>query len=175
MGLWYGLALDEKTGELWTCGKTGCGVQQWNPEPHAWMLGKYRYAFTTFSGDHSLEQPKGYREDDVGVALAPNGTVYMLSRTKGLAVWTPRGFNYQDIREVSLPDYGDPIDIAADPDGTIWIADSSHLIRHNPADNSFNTFPLPAGDIRRLYVDTHSTPRALYVSTGAGLFIYRGK
>ena len=41
--------------------------------------------------------------------------------------------------------------------------------------NTVNGFSVPSTDIRRLYVDAHSQPRALYISTGDGLVIYRGQ
>lgn len=175
-GLWNGLAVDPATGELWTCGKTACGLEHWIADPHQWAVAAhYRYAFTVFSGDHGLEEPSGYREDHVGTALAPDGTAYFLSKTDGLAAWKPNGFNYEQIKAVPVPSLNTPVDLAADPDGTLWVADARRLIRFDPGTGMAQTIVLPSGDLRRLYLDNRVNPRALYVSTGGGLAIYRGK
>ncbi len=175
-GLWFGLAVDPGSGDLWTCGKTACGLEAWNADPHQWAVaGHYIYAFSVWSNDHGLQEPSGYREDQVGTALTSDGTAWFLSKAYGLASWKPNGYHYEQVRAVPVAGLGLPIDVVADPDGTLWVADSSHLIRYNPQNNTTSTLGLPSGDLRRLYVDTRVNPRAVYVSTGGGLAIYRGK
>jgi hypothetical protein len=174
-GQWYGLAVVPSTGELWTCGKEACGLEQWIADPNAWVMGRYRYAFTVFTADHSLNVAQGYREDFVGTALAPDGTVYFLSKAFGLASWLPGGSGYADVRAISVPGLGAPVDVAADPDGTLWIADTGQVLRYDPASGTATPFSVPSADIRRLTMDARATPRTLYISTGDGLAVYRGK
>ncbi|HZU84295.1 MAG TPA: hypothetical protein VE987_15300 [Polyangiaceae bacterium] len=173
-GEWYGLAV-QPDGMLWTCGKEACGLQRWSADPRAWVNAGYKYAFTAFQGGHDLMVPAGYREDFVGTAIGADGTVYMLSRPFGLAAWLPGNYDYQHIHGVTVPGLGTPVDIVADPDGTLWIADTGQVLRFDPATGKATPFSVPSGDIRRLYMDTRSTPRTLYVATGDGLAIYRGK
>ena len=173
-GLWNGLALDPMTNGLWTCGKNSCGLQTFHADPRAWVQGKYIYAFTVFTDDHALEVPHGYKENFVGAAVTPDGTAWFLSSTEGLAAWKPHGADYDHIRRVSVPGLTTPVDVAADRDGTLWIADAVHLLRLHPDTNAVDRFSLPLGDLRRLYIDLRSDPRALYISTGGGLVIYRG-
>lgn len=172
-GLWQGLALDPATGGLWTCGKNACGLQSWDPDPRAWVNGKYTYAFTVFTGDHALEVPHGYREDFVGAAVTPDGTAWFLSAPFGLAAWKPNGFDYQNIRPVAVPGLGAPVDVAAHPDGTLYLADREKLLRFHPDTGAAEQIPLPGSDLRRLYLDARARPPALYVSTGDGLFVLR--
>jgi streptogramin lyase len=66
------------------------------------------------------------------------------------------------------------MDIAADPDGTLWIVDSSgRLLRFNPADLTVQVWP-GVSNVRRVVMDATVTPRALYVSMGnQGLAVIR--
>jgi hypothetical protein len=175
-GEWYGLAV-LPDGTLWTCGRMACGLVRWNPSAQAWVNAGYEYAFTVFTADHGLMVPMAYREDHVGVAVATDGTVYMLSRDFGLATWLPIAghYNYGDIRRTTVPNLGTGVDIVADPDGSLWIADQAQVLRYDPASGGATHFDLPSSDIRRLYMDTHAHPRTLYVSTGDGVAIYRGR
>lgn len=175
IGEWYGLALDPATGGLWTCGRYSCGLQRFYADPKAWVEGTFQYAFTVFTSHHSLDVPHGYREDLIAVTVAEDGSVYFLSSTFGLASWNPTAGTYAAIRPLGIPGLGLPIDVVADPDGTLWLADSEHVMRWYPASNQTTTLSLPASDIRRLYLDRAASPRALYVSTGGGLAVYRGQ
>ncbi len=174
-GSWYGLALDPATNGLWTCGKIACGLQNWDPDPRAWVQGHNKFSFTVFTDDHEREVPHGYRENFVGVAVATDGTAYFLSRTEGLAAWLPGNYDYQNIHRVPVPGMGQPVDIAADVDGTLFIADTNQVLRLDPRTSTVATLPLPVGDIRRLYLDRRVQPRALYIASGEGVVIYRGK
>lgn len=174
-GNWLGLAIEPATGRLWTCGKNACGLQEWDADPHQWVVAKrYDVAFTAFTADHDLDVPQGYTEDYVGAALAPDGTAWFLSRDYGLA-----SFDGKNIQQVAVPGLGTPVDLAADPDGTLWLTDGAQLLRFDPKTGAESRLDLPASDIRRLYLDTHSDqgsgPRALYISTGSGLAVYRGQ
>ncbi len=178
IGLYYGLAIDPVTNGLWACGRDGCGLQSFNADPRAWVSGKFIYAFTVFSGDHSLQVPHGFEENFVGAAVTPDDTVWMLSKTYGLASWNPKedgAFSYGKIQQVPVPGLGFPIDVAADTDNTIFVADSNQVLKYDPQSGTATPLPVPSGDVRRLYVDAQSVPRALYVSTGGGLWIYRGQ
>jgi hypothetical protein len=176
-GEWYGLALEPGTGRLWTCGKMACGLENWNPDPRAWVGAGYEYAFTAFTGGHDLMVADGYREDFVGAAVGADGSAYMLSRPFGMASWLPVAgrFNYGDIRREIVPGMGTPVDVAADPDGTLWVADTTHVMRWDPASGAATPFAVPSSDIRRIELDAHASPRTLYIATGDGLLIYRGK
>ena len=176
-GLWFGLAMDPTTGGLWTCGKEACGLQNWAADPRAWANGKYKYAFTVFTGDHALDVPFGYRENFVGAAATPDGTAWFLSRDFGLARWRPSqgGYDYQHIEVLPVPGLGTPVDVASDREGVVYIADTDKVLRLDPSTNDVRTLALPVGDVRRLYVDTRVSPRAVYVSSGSGLAVYRGR
>lgn len=91
----------------------------------------------------------------------------------GLAAWKPNGFDYQSIRPVAVPGLGAPVDIAAHPDGTLYLADREKLLRFHPDTGAAEQIPLPGSDLRRLYLDARARPPALYVSTGDGLFVLR--
>ena len=110
----------------------------------------------------------------MGVAVSPDGTAWFLSRRYGLASWKPAGANYPAIARREVPELGLPVDVAADPDGTVWLADTERVLRLDPATGGVRALPLPSGDVRRLHLDAAARPRALYVSTGRGVAIYRG-
>ncbi len=177
LGEWYGLAIDPASQGLWTCGRFGCGLQNFVADPKAWVTSKgYVYAFTVFTGNHDLEVPHGYEERFHGAAVTPDGRAWFLSSLYGLASWDPKSGTYATIAKVNVPGLGTGVDIAADPDGSLWIADQSHVLRFTPGNGSATPFAmLPSGDVRRVYVDTQVQPRAVYISTGDGLAIYRGK
>ncbi len=177
MGEWFGLAIDPATDGIWTCGRCACGLQRWNPDPRAWVSQRpgYQYAFTVFTGDHALEVPSGHEENFRAAAVTPDGTAWFLSRRYGLASWDPKSKNYKYITVHPLPALGLAMDMVADPDGTLWIADDQHLWRYRPSNETITPFALPVSDLRRLSLDDRLTPRALLISTGDGLIIFRGK
>jgi len=128
----YGLFV-APNGDLLTGGAYGVGLQRWNPDPRAWVNESFVYAFTTYGpatsynqGPNALDVPAGYREDQRGVALTPDGVAWMASLTHGLA-----SFNGASIRPYTnvpgLPSSG-LRDMTADPDGTA-VAGSSDSIR----------------------------------------------
>ncbi len=175
----YGLFV-APNGDLLTGGAYGVGLQRWNPDPRAWVNESFVYAFTTYGpatsynqGPNALDVPAGYREDQRGVALTPDGVAWMASLTHGLA-----SFNGASIRPYTnvpgLPSSG-LRDMTADPDGTLWIVDGSgRLLRFNPADQSVRIWP-GISNARRIVIDTTVVPRALYVSMGSsGLAVVRG-
>src|SRR5204863_57709 len=60
IGEFYGLAVTP-SGELWMAGRYGVGLQPWNPEPHfKWVDGRFKFAFSTNSGDHGLDVPVAF-------------------------------------------------------------------------------------------------------------------
>jgi len=176
LGEWYGLAFDPATDGIWTCGHYGCGLQNFRPDPPDWVInGHYKYAFTVFTGDHSLNTPAHYEERFVATTVTPDGRAWFLSSLFGLAVWDPKTGNYETMSNVKVPGLGTPHDMVADPDGTLWITDGVQVLRFNPQSGSAPAFALPSNEIHRLYMDNWSQPRTLYISTGAGLAIYHGQ
>jgi streptogramin lyase len=66
------------------------------------------------------------------------------------------------------------MDIAADPDGSLWIVDGGgRLLRFSPTAQTAQVWP-GVSNVRRVVMDTTVTPRALYVSMGnQGLAVIR--
>jgi streptogramin lyase len=123
--------------------------------------------------------PSGYREDNCGAAVSPDGTAWWVGLLTGLSSYShsvARG-NYSFVRTWNnvpgLPTSG-LIDIAADLDGTLWIVDSNGwLLRFNPATSNVQVWP-GVSNVRRIVMDTTVVPRALYVSMGTdGLAVIR--
>ncbi|HEU4683813.1 MAG TPA: hypothetical protein VFS39_04855 [Nitrospira sp.] len=183
----YGLALFPN-GDLLTAGGYGVGTQLWNADPKAWVNLGFAWAFTTYGpaepynkGPHDLVVPEGYREDNRGAAVSPDGTAWFISVTRGLASFNNQAAqgNLDMIRTYTdvpgLPVSG-LIDLAADPDGTLWLADAGgRLLRFNPATLTIQVWP-DVSNVTRIVMDTTVIPRALYVSMGsAGLAVIRSK
>lgn len=176
------------TGELLSGAINGVGLFNWNPDPKAWVRGSFRWVFTTYgtaepfnAGAHTLDVSAGYREDQRGVAMTSDGTAWFASATRGLGSYndtTARG-DYNRIQTYTtvpgLPASG-LMDLAADPDDTLWIVDGAgRLLRFNPATLSVQAWPGIAG-ARRVVMDTTVVPRAVYVSMGNnGLAVIRAK
>jgi ligand-binding sensor domain-containing protein len=126
-------------------------------------------------GEHDLDVPADYREANRGAAITPDGTSWWVSTTTGLSSYTSGDFSstihYTGIS--GLPASG-LIDIAADPDGSLWIVDSSgRLLRFNPSASTVQVWP-GVSSARRVVMDTTVTPRAVYVSIGnQGLAVIR--
>ena len=187
MGNQYGLALFPN-GDVLSAGAYGVGTQPWNPDPKAWVNERFIWAFTTFgpataynAGEHDLIVPEGYREDNRGAAVTPDATAWWVSPRTGLSSYNHAAapFNYSTIRNYAnvpgLPATG-LMDIAADPDGTLWIVDSGgRLLRFDPTALTVQVWPGVSG-VRRVVMDTTVTPRALYVSMGSqGLAVIRAR
>jgi streptogramin lyase len=81
--------------------------------------------------------------------------------------------HYTDV--AGLPAAG-LMDIAADPDGSLWIVDNSgRLLRFTPSTQTVQVWP-GVSSVRRIVMDTTVTPRALYVSMGnQGLAVIRAR
>ena len=176
------------TGELLSGGAYGVGLQQWNPDPRAWVKERFLWAFTTYgpaepynTGPHTLDVPAGYREDQRGVTMTSDGTAWLASLTQGLASYNNRdaGGNFDRIQTYTtvpgLPSSG-LMDIAADPDGSLWIVDrNGRLLRFTPSTLAVQVWPGISGALR-VVMDTSVTPRAVYVSMGTnGLAVIRAK
>jgi hypothetical protein len=174
LGEFYGVAPDAQ-GNLWMAGRYGVGLQQWNPVPHfSWVDGRFLYAFTIFGPGHGLEVPYGYVEDDSGVAVTPDGVVYISSFSRGLTRWDPRSNNYGTMAQA--PAAPSQIrDIAADPDGTLWLVTiGGEVVRFDPGTGQAT--PLASiSDAMRVVVDHSVTPRAVYISRDGGLSVIRAK
>lgn len=183
----YGLALFPN-GDLLTASRYGVGAQFWNVDPKAWVNEHFVWAFTTYGpaepyniGEHDWNVPAGYREDNLGAAVTPDGTAWWVSPLTGLSSYNHAvaQFNYSLIRHYTnvagLPVAG-LVDIAADPDGTLWIVDNTgRLLRFNPTALTVQVWP-GVSNVQRVVMDTTVTPRALYVSMGAqGLAVIRAK
>ena len=177
----YGLAIFPN-GDVLTASEYGVGRQSWNVDPKAWVLAPYVWALTTYGpaepynqGEHSLDVPSEYREKNRGAAITPDGTSWWVSSTTGLSSYTSGDFsNTAHYTSVSgLPASG-LIDIAADPDGSLWIVDNTgRLLRFTPSTSAVQVWPGVSG-VRRVVVDTTVTPRAVYVSMGSqGLAVIR--
>ena len=187
MGNQYGLALFPN-GDVLSAGAYGVGTQPWNPDPKAWVNERFIWAFTTYgpaepynNGEHDLIVPEGYREDNLGAAVSPDGTAWWVSPRTGLSSYNhavARG-NFSLIGHYTnvagLPASG-LVDIAADPDGTLWIVDNTgRLLRFNPTALTVQVWP-GVSNVSRIVMDTTVTPRALYVAMGAqGLAVIRAK
>jgi len=183
----YGLAIFPN-GDLLTASGYGVGVQSWNVDPKAWVLGPFAWAMTTYgpaepynNGEHDLDVPAEYREANRGAAITPDGTSWWVSTTTGLSSYNHSiaQFDFSQVRHyVSVP--GLPatglVDIAADPDGSLWIVDSSgRLLRFDPSASTVQVWP-GVSSVRRVVMDTTVTPRAVYVSMGnQGLAVIRAK
>jgi hypothetical protein len=187
MGEQYGLALFPN-GDLLSAGGYGVGTQPWHPDPKAWWVQRFLWAFTTFgpatpynNGEHDLLVPEGYREDNRGAAVTPDGTAWWVSLRTGLSSYndSTAGGNYFMTRHytnVSGLPTTNLMDIAADPDGSLWIVDGGgRLLRFNPTAQTVQVWP-GVSNVRRVVMDTTVTPRALYVSMGSqGLAVIRAR
>ena len=186
MGDHYGIAIDDKTGEMLDGTGFGIGSHEWHPDPRAWVTGRFTWAFTTYGpampynqGAHDLIVPVDYREDNRGGAYTADGTAWWVSLRTGLssynhAVGQHNGSFIRHYTDVpGLPASG-LTDLAADPDGSLWIADQSgRLLRFNLATSAVQVWP-GVSNVRRIVVDSTVTPRALYVSMGEqGLAVVR--
>lgn len=179
IGEWYGLALTP-AGDLWVGGGYGVGLQPWNPVPHfKWVDGHFIYAFTLYTDNHGLDVPEGYREDERGIAITADGTVWFASLTHGLTSWNPQTSkgNYAQVRHWGTTDGlpTDLTDLAADPDGTLWLVTTSGALdRFDPVKGTVTTWPGVSG-VRRITLDRTVTPRALYVAMDGGVAVIRAK
>jgi streptogramin lyase len=166
----------------------GIGSHAWNPDPRAWVNDRFTWAFTTYgpaepynNGEHDLVVPEGYREDNRGAAITPDDNAWWVSLHTGLSSYNnsiARGNTslIQHYTSVTgLPAAG-LIDIAADPDGTLWIVDNTgRLLRFNPTTLAVQVWP-GVSNVRRIVMDTTVVPRSLYVSMGnQGLAVIRAK
>jgi hypothetical protein len=188
MGEHYGLAL-YPNGEMIDATGYGVGSHIWDPDPKAWVRNdRFIWAFTTYgpaepynSGAHNLVVPEGYREDNRGAAVTPDETAWWVSLHTGLSSYNHRtaGGNFDRIQTYTtvpnLPSSG-LMDIAADPDGTVWIVDrNGRLLRFTPSTLAVQVWPGISGALR-VVMDTSVTPRAVYVSMGTnGLAVIRAK
>ena len=187
MGNQYGLALFPN-GDVLSAGGYGVGTQTWNADPKAWVNERFVWAFTTYgpaepynTGEHDLVVPEGYREDNLGAAVTPDGTSWWVSPRTGLSSYNHSVAlgNFSLIRNYTnvtgLPAAG-LVDIAADPDGTLWIVDNTgRLLRFNPTSLTVQVWP-GVSNVRRVVMDSTVVPRALYVSMGTqGLAVIRAK
>ena len=179
----YGLAIFPN-GDVLTASGYGVGRQSWNVDPKAWVLGPYVWALTTYglaepynNGPHTLDVPSEYREANRGAAITPDGTSWWVSSSNGLSSYTRGDFsNTSHYTGVSgLPNSG-LMDIAADPDGTVWIVDNiGRLLRFNPTTLTVQVWP-GVSNVQRIVMDATVSPRALYVSMGTqGLAVIRAK
>jgi hypothetical protein len=188
LGEFYGLAVSP-TGEMLCAGRYAVGYRPWNPLPHgpdpsndAWVSDPWIFAFTTNTADHSLGDPstgqfvtRGYREDNMGATITPDGTVWMARLATGLASFNFKASgNFNTIK--TWPQVPQQLlDIQADPDGSLWIVTQGRqLLRFTPATGTLVTWPGVNG-VTRIYMDTTVTPRALYVSMTGGLGVIRAK
>jgi len=187
MGEHYGLAL-YPNGEMIDGTGYGIGSHEWNADPRAWVNGRFVWGFTTYgpaepynNGEHDLIVPEGYREDNRGAAVTPDGTAWWVSLHTGLSSYnhaiaqgnTSMINHYTAV--AGLPAAG-LMDIAADPDGSLWIVDNSgRLLRFTPSTQTAQVWP-GVSSVRRIVMDTTVTPRALYVSMGnQGLAVIRAR
>lgn len=178
-GEYYGLALNAD-GDLWMAGAFGVGLFPFNPVPHFnWVDGHYKYAFTLYTDNHQLETFKGYREDERGVGVSPDGTVWFASSKYGLSSWNPITSHggYTQVKHWSAPGLpgGGLMDLQADPDGTIWlVTDGGQLLRFDPTKPEAVVWPGVDGALR-IDLDATVTPRALYVAMDGGIAVIRGR
>ncbi|HET8721927.1 MAG TPA: hypothetical protein VFM24_07860 [Nitrospira sp.] len=183
----YGLAIFPN-GDVLTASAYGVGGQTWNADPKAWVLNPFVWALTTFgpaepynTGEHDLDVPSDYREANRGAAVTSDGTAWWVSSLTGLSSYNHSiaQFDFSQVRHYAnvpgLPATG-LVDIAADPDGSLWIVDDTgRLLRFNPSASSVQVWPGVSG-ARRIVMDTTVAPRALYVSMGnQGLAVIRAQ
>ena len=178
----YGLAIFPN-GDLLTAGGYGVGRQLWNVDPKAWVMNNFAWAVTTYgpvepynTGPNSLDVPSDYRENNRGAAITPDGTSWWVSLTTGLSSARAGSLTISHFTNVSALPASGLIDIAADPDGTLWIVDDTgRLLRFNPSNLSVQVWP-GVSNVQRVVVDTTVTPRAVYASMGGqGLAVIRAK
>ncbi|HET9605841.1 MAG TPA: hypothetical protein VFO87_02240, partial [Nitrospira sp.] len=108
-----------------------------------------------------------------------DGTAWWVSSLRGLSSYNHSiaQFDFSQVRHYAsvpgLPATG-LVDIAADPDGSLWIVDSSgRLLRFNPSSSTVQVWS-GVSNVRRVVMDTTVTPRAVYVSMGnQGLAVIR--
>jgi hypothetical protein len=189
LGEFYGIAVTP-TGEQLFAGRYAVGFRRWNPLPHGtdptyphdeWVSDPWIFAFTTNTSDHELGDQagpwvtRGYREDNAGAAITADGTIWLARMSTGLASYNYKtSSNFNTIK--TWPQVPQALhDIAADPDGTLWIVDvGGTLYRFNPATATLKAFAGVSG-VKRIYMDATVTPRALYVSMSGGLAVIRAK
>jgi streptogramin lyase len=118
--------------------------------------------------------PAGYKENNRGAAVGPDGRLWLARLGGGLASWDPGKGSYNTIKHWSqVPT--DLVDVQADPDGTVWLVNSGGaLLRFDPGSGALQTWP-GVGGVTRIYVDSTVSPRAVYVSMSAGVGVIRAK
>jgi hypothetical protein len=176
MGEQYGLFV-LPDGKLWTAGAYGVGDQNWNPDPPSWVQGSFQYALTLFTDSHDLNVVDGYREDNRGVAVTPDGTVWFATLRQGLVSWNPASGTYSTVKRWSAPGLDGQwfLDLAADPDGTLWLVTfDGQLLRFDPATAAVRTVS-DVSNVNRVWVDATVTPRAVYVSMAGGLAVIHAR
>lgn len=174
LGEYLGLAV-LPSGDLWVAGRHGVGLQPFDPEPHfKWVDRRFTYAFTTDTPDHELDVPIGYREDNSGAAVTPDGVLWLARMRGGLASWDPRTVALSTIRKWPQAP-SDLMDVQADPTGRLWLVTSDgRLWRFDPATGALGQFSGVSG-VRRIYADTRVVPYAVYAATLSGLAVIRGR
>jgi hypothetical protein len=137
----------------------------WQSDLHPWMW-----------ADRMFDGAETDKVQFTGIAVTPDGTGYFGSAFHGIMV-------ERDIGRYTRPTLLLPPDpsvqaMAADPDGSVWVGTASALYRYLPTTNAFETWDgqkgLVDGKILHLEVDTTVTPRALVVTGGGQVAVYRG-
>ena len=128
----------------------------------AWVNGRFVWGFTTYgptepynNGEHDLIVPEGYREDNRGAAVTPDGTAWWGQSSHRIIELQshdrPRKYLVdKPLHSVAgLPAAG-LMDIAADPDGSLWIVDNSgRLLRFTPSTQTVQVWP-GVSSVRRI-------------------------
>ena len=164
------LALNDD-GTLWIGNHWGFGLMNWNPDPIAWTTAKFKFAYTTYTADHSLEVPWGYAEDNRAAGVTPDGTMWLASYSNGLSSWNPTT-SITTMRHWS----GTPgvptdsiVDLVADTDGTLWMIVHGALLHMDPATGAITASAIQ--DAHRMYIDKTTNPRGLYIARESGVTV----
>jgi hypothetical protein len=175
-GWWQALALDGND-DLWTGGQYIQGLWPWTPNLWDWgdNINSYYWKFKAFPDDPNT------RDDVTGIAITPDGKIWLASSTWGLGSFDPvyPDNGVQRWTSSGIPTQG-LLDVVAPPDGTLWIGTDQGVyhwdpdgvqrtVRYTTADG------LPSNRANGMFLDTDVSPPAIYVAMDNGLVVFRAR
>jgi len=156
-------------GALWYGSDFELGSLAYTPRMYEWYFDNSWILPTNVYGTE--EEQDWYR----GIGVASNGDVWAAANGNGLAhlydVDVAR--NSGQVESLGTPDLNMNT-LVVDLDDTVWIGADSGAYRYSPTTRQWTSYPAAGGGINHIYLDDTVTPRALYMATAGGIFVYRG-
>lgn len=156
-------------GTLWYGNDFAFGGKPWTPRLFEWYFDA-PWIFPSYA--FGSKEDRDYYE---GVGVDSTGkNIWLAAREHGIAHLTisPSG-RAASIETLSA---ADPMtrDLIVDLDDTLWVASDSGVHRYDPTTKTWTRLAGVGGGANDLFLDDTVTPRALYIATRGGLFVYRG-